>query len=200
MAEEETSRFLAGKYASAAVALLAALLELEDTYKPVPMRRLVDRAQQLLESGRRFKPVSQLADAPASCGAWSQIVPLEGSTRRIYVVEGPSGLDARQEAVPDAPRGASPAGALKFVKRRSRKAMEGGLGFELTDAGRAAAADLARSRRGTGGAAAGPLRAWGGSAPADVIVVVDDREGGGDKHHLPALARLLRDQGAPFEA
>ena len=124
-----------GKYASAAAAVLAALLELEKRAHPVPMRDLLTAAGALLESGRAFAPLTRLVEAPASCGAWSQIVPLEG--------------------------------ALGYVKRRARKGLEGGLAFELTDEGRAAAE---RARRGTGGVDTGPLRQWGGTGGPDDVV------------------------------
>ena len=156
-----------GKYASAAVATLAALLETEKTTIPTPMRDVLDAASKLLESNRRFAPLQQICAAPASCSAWEQLKILEG--------------------------------ALKLVKRRQRSQCEGGCAFELTDEGRAVARRLAKERRGNSEESRGALRAWGGTSADDVVVLVDDREGGGDRHHLHALGQLLRDNRAPFE-
>ena len=156
-----------GKYASAAVAILAALLETEKTTIPTPMRDVLDAASKLLESNRRFAPLQQLCAAPASCSAWEQLKILEG--------------------------------ALKLVKRRQRSQCEGGCAFELTDEGRAVARRLAKERRGNDAESRGALRAWGGTSADDVVVLVDDREGGGDRHHLHSIGQLLRDNRAPFE-
>lgn len=156
-----------GWYASATVAVLAALLETEKTSIPTPMRDLLDTAGALLETTRSFAPLHQLCAAQTSCSAWEQVEVLEG--------------------------------ALKLVKRRSRAACEGGCAFELTDEGRDVAKRLARERRGTDTDNRGALRAWGGSQEDDVVVLVDHREGGGDRHHLHALGQLLKGERAPFE-
>ena len=72
-----------GKYASAAVAMLAALLETEKTTIPTPMRDVLDAAGALLEHGRRFAPLQQLCAAPASCSAWEQLKILEGALKLV---------------------------------------------------------------------------------------------------------------------
>ena len=70
-----------GKYACAAVALLAALLRLEATTSPAPLRALVDEANGLLERGRRFGSVEAMA--AGACGAWAQMTPLEGALKYV---------------------------------------------------------------------------------------------------------------------
>ena len=72
-----------GKYASAAVAILAALLETEKTTIPTPMRDVLDAASKLLESNRRFAPLQQICAAPASCSAWEQLKILEGALKLV---------------------------------------------------------------------------------------------------------------------
>ena len=72
-----------GKYASAAVAILAALLETEKTTIPTPMRDVLDAASKLLESNRRFAPLQQLCAAPMSCSAWEQLKILEGALKLV---------------------------------------------------------------------------------------------------------------------
>ncbi|KAH8071738.1 hypothetical protein JL721_4241 [Aureococcus anophagefferens] len=108
-----------GKYACAAVALLAALLRLEATTSPAPLR--ARRRGGLLERGGAG---SLEAMAAGACGAWAQMTPLEG--------------------------------ALKLVPS-------------------------------------------GAPSPDDVVVLVDEREGGGDAHHLPTIATFLKDEGVAYE-
>ncbi|KAH8083834.1 hypothetical protein JL720_8071 [Aureococcus anophagefferens] len=39
----------------------------------------------------------------------------------------------------------------------------------------------------------------GAPSPDDVVVLVDEREGGGDAHHLPTIATFLKDEGVAYE-
>lgn len=72
-----------GRYASATVAVLAAVLETEKTSIPTPMRDLLDTAGALLETTRSYAPLHQLCAAQTSCSAWEQVKVLEGALKLV---------------------------------------------------------------------------------------------------------------------
>lgn len=85
---------------------------------------------------------------------------------------------------------------LGWVKRRSRTAWEGKCGFELTALGREAAAAVV-ARVGTGADSKGALRKFGDAGQQ--LLLVDDREGGGDAHGLGDVSRRLALAKVPHE-
>ncbi|KAJ1454953.1 hypothetical protein M885DRAFT_617528 [Pelagophyceae sp. CCMP2097] len=68
-----------GRFASAAIALLSALVDLEGSCEQglVPMDRLLASAALKLEEGRSFRPLAEIAQHPGCCVAWAQLAPLE---------------------------------------------------------------------------------------------------------------------------
>lgn len=84
-----------------------------------------------------------------------------------------------------------------FLKRRQRKSQGGsGIALELTPAGRVLAERL--RLQALHGTPRGPLLASDGSG-GPVKLLIDFREGGGEKHKLFDLCRDLELQGVPFE-
>lgn len=84
-----------------------------------------------------------------------------------------------------------------FLKRRQRKSQGGsGVALELTPAGRVLAARL--RAQALHGPSRGPLLG-SESSGGPVKLLVDFREGGGEKHKLFDLCRDLELQGVPFE-
>ena len=153
-----------GKFATAAVAMLAVLV---DAGELVSMGDLISRAGRKLERGRSFRSLETILSQPGSCVAWAQMTPL---------------LEK----------------GLGFVKKRQRKSMVGGCGFELTDIGQRKAPGIVRNRRGKESTDKGALRSWKANE-GQFFVAVDDREGGGDAHHLGSLCRRLRKEEVPHE-
>lgn len=85
---------------------------------------------------------------------------------------------------------------LGWVKRRMRTAWAGKCGFELTALGREAAETVV-ARVGTGADSKGALRRFGDAGQR--LLLVDDREGGGDAHGLGDVSRRLALARVPHE-
>ena len=172
-----------GRYCGAAAALLVALLDISEGRKAagsaskepdvVSKEDLIDAAARICEQS--FIPSHAYAQAASvktkapQCAAAQQLSSLCGN-------------------------------GMQLVKEMQRKKLSAsGVAFCLTDLGRAKAQQLRRTGE---VAAAAPLhhnhRAEAGEVGA-LMLMVDEREGGGAQHHLKALCDALRRNDARFE-
>jgi len=174
-----------------------------DRLEPVLAAAVASRSRTTTEAGKYAAAAAALLVALSDLEASVRPAPLRDllDAASALLEGGRAFLEPRDLAACGAWAQMTPlVGALAYVKKRSRVDLEGGAAYELTDAGRAAAA-AARARAGTGADATVPARAWAPvpPSPADAILVVDCREGGGERGFLPTIARFLEDEGVAYE-
>ena len=170
-----------GQYCGAAAALLVALLE------------ETERAEGIDPHAAEAGVMGKLNLLQAAAGICEQPF----LSRQLY--EAAAAVGAKEPRCAAAQQLASLC-TLQFVKEMQRKKLcVTHEAFRLTDEGRRRAAEL---RAAGEAAAAGPrhshLRIQPGERLA-VLLLVDEREGGGAQHHLSEIASALRRHGCRFE-
>eukprot|EP01044_Picomonas_judraskeda_P020663 COSAG03_NODE_4655_length_1477_cov_21.061548_1_plen_365_part_01 len=168
-----------GKYASAAEAVLVALLDFEDANAPgaeMPGAELHTSMVHLLEPTPAWtahvQPVDKLfpqnGSSPTPCVTWEQLKALLNVVPPLLTQHG-----------------------RKHLCLRTRKA------FALTEAGRRAAQLAAERSTGTWPPKSSTL--YPAPVQRGLLLLVDNREGAGEAHHLGEIMGSLKAAGVPAE-
>lgn len=172
-----------GMYCGAAAALLVALLdhtELAESRTPAPKEAGVVAKETLLDAAATMCEQPFIASAAHAAAAADATPAPRCAAHQQLNSMGTTGL-----------------GLVKEVQRK--KLCATGVAYMLTDAGRAKAIQL----RASGEAAdAAPLFHHQRVRPGErgvVVLLVDEREGGGAQHHLRELGAALTREGCRFE-